>query len=361
MEVTHRPRRLLVTGGTGFIGSNFILRTLAARRHWHIANLDKLTYAADLTNLAGLAEDDRYQFVHGDICDSDLVKHLIADERIDTVVHFAAESHVDRSISDPTDFTRTNVLGTQTLLEACRAAWAKRPSGDSARFHHISTDEVFGSLSSTAEPFTERTAYAPNSPYSASKAASDHFVRAYIRTYGLPAVITNCSNNYGPRQHPEKFIPTVIRKAVAGEAIPVYGSGRNIRDWLFVDDHCEALLLVLEGGMTGGRYCIGGDCELSNIELAQRICGLLDELRPDQAPHERLIGFVTDRAGHDFRYAIDSSKMHDEFSWTPRIGLDNGLRRTVEWYLERLDAAKPTLPPASAWAPSTAAQQPVSA
>jgi len=335
----HRPRRLLVTGGAGFIGSNFVLHALAARPDWHIVTLDKLTYAADPAHLAG-APPRRHTFVQGDICNFELAKALIVGETIDTVVHFAAESHVDRSIASPGDFVRTNVLGTQTLLEACRAAWGTGhgTARRGVRFHHISTDEVFGTLAAGDPPFCESTVYAPNSPYSASKAAADHLVRAYAQTYGLPAIVTNCSNNYGPRQHPEKFIPTVIRTALAGEPIPVYGSGLNRRDWLFVDDHCAALLTALEGAADGARYCIGGGEEIANIDLARRICAVLDRRRPCATPYERLIAYVPDRPGHDFRYAIDSTKIRRELGWRPRTAVDDGLRRTVGWYLEQSPA-----------------------
>ncbi|HEX9463327.1 MAG TPA: dTDP-glucose 4,6-dehydratase [Alphaproteobacteria bacterium] len=345
--MTHEPRRLLVTGGTGFIGANFILRALAARPQWRIVNLDKLTYAADPANLGAIAEDRRYRFIHGDVCDFDLLTGILTGERIDTVIHFAAESHVDRSIAEPAAFVRSNVAGTQTLLEACRSAWTRSQSRG-VRFHHISTDEVFGSLASADPPFSEASAYAPNSPYSASKAAADHFVHAYAHTYGIPAIITNCSNNYGPRQHPEKFIPTVIRKALAGEAIPVYGSGTNVRDWLYVDDHCDALLTALEHAPDGARYCIGGGCEMSNIDLAHRLCSLLDDVRPGEKPHARLIQFVPDRLGHDFRYAIDGAKMRDELGWSPSTRMDDGLRRTVAWYLAQIaTAAAPAAEPGS--------------
>jgi dTDP-glucose 4,6-dehydratase len=340
MDRRHHPRNVLVTGGAGFIGSNYILHALEVRPGWRIVNLDKLTYAADPANLASLRDDGNYRFVQGDICDADLVTSLLAAENIDTVVHFAAESHVDRSIADPAAFVRTNVLGTQCLLEACRTVW---PATGDFRFHHISTDEVFGSLSADAPAFCETTPYAPNSPYSASKAAADHLVHAYAHTYGLPTVLTNCSNNYGPRQHAEKFIPTVIRKAVAGEAIPVYGNGANVRDWLFVDDHCDALLLALERGAIGARYCVGGGVELSNIDLAQHLCRLLDEVRPSGAPHDRLITYVADRPGHDFRYAVDAAKIAAELGWTPRARIDDGLRLTIDWYLGPVSTVRPAV------------------
>jgi len=337
MDKRHHPRYVLVTGGAGFIGSNFILHALAVRPRWRIVNLDKLTYAADPANLESLSEGGNYRFVRGAICDGELVSSLLISEKIDTVVHFAAESHVDRSIAAPAEFVRTNVLGTQCLLEACRSAWQSAGSAlADCRFHHISTDEVFGSLMPDGPAFNEATPYAPNSPYSASKAAADHLVRAYTQTYRLPAIIANCSNNYGPRQHAEKFIPTVIRRAVAGQPIPIYGNGRNVRDWLFVEDHCEGLLLALEQAVDGERYCLGGGVELSNIDLARRICRLLDEIQPAGAPHERLMEFVPDRLGHDFRYAVDASKISLELGWAASTPLDDGLRRTLAWYLAAL-------------------------
>ena len=336
MTTRHHLRSVLVTGGAGFIGSNFILHLRARRPEVRIVNLDALTYAADLANLDGVRTDASYRFVRGDICDRDLVTALLIAENIDPVVLFAAESHVDRSIAAPADFVRTNVCGTQALLAACRSVWQRKHAPVSGvRFHHISTDEVFGSLNAGDPPFHEATPYAPNSPYSASKAAADHLVRAYARTYGLPVVVTNCSNNYGPRQHAEKFIPTVIRKAVAGDAIPVYGSGLNRRDWLFVDDHCAALLAALEQAPDGETYCIGGGCETSNLELAEHLCDLIDEVRPAPAPRRRLITFVPDRPGHDFRYAIDAAKIDKALGWRPRTAAADGLRRTVEWTLAR--------------------------
>lgn len=342
MAARHHPHNVLVTGGAGFIGSSFILHLRAMRPEVRIINLDNLTYAANLANLDGVSEDSHYRFVRGDICDRDLVTALLVAEQVDTVVHFAAESHVDRSIVAPADFIRTNVLGTQALLAACRSVWQRKGArAAGARFHHISTDEVFGSLAADDPPFSEATPYAPNSPYSASKAAADHLVRAYAHTYGLPTLITNCSNNYGPRQHAEKFIPTVIRKALAGEAIPVYGNGFNRRDWLFVEDHCAALVSALEQAPDGTTYCVGGGYETSNIDLAHRICGLLDEMHPSGAPHRRLIAFVPDRPGHDFRYAIESGKIGRDLGWSPRTAIDQGLRHTVAWYIARRAASAP--------------------
>ena len=337
----HILRNVLVTGGAGFIGSNFIRYLLAARPGVRVVNFDKLTYAGDLANLEGVAQDGRYRFVQGDICDRDLLTLLIAAENIESVVHFAAESHVDRSIASPDDFIRTNVQGTQALLDACRSIWKPDVSGRAdVRFHQVSTDEVFGSLSTDAAPFNETTAYAPSSPYSASKAAADHLVCAYAHTYGIPTLITHCSNNYGPRQHPEKFIPTILRAALAGQPIPVYGNGANMRDWLFVEDHCAGLLLALECAASGRRYCLGSGREFSNIDLARRICGLLDEARPEAAPHDRMITFVTDRPGHDFRYAIDAGKIGAELGWVPATDIGAGLRRTIAWYMARWTTAQ---------------------
>lgn len=341
----HSPRSLLVTGGAGFIGANFVRYFLDAHPEARIANLDSLTYAGSLDNLRGALDDPRHTFIHGDIANGPLVLSLMRSHHVDTVVHFAAESHVDRSIDGPAAFVHTNVLGTFVLLEAAREVWggltlASAGSGDgSVRFHQVSTDEVYGSLNDDDPPFTERTPYAPNSPYSASKAAADHLVRAYAHTYGLPITITNCSNNYGPLQHPEKFIPTVIAACLAERPIPVYGTGRNIRDWLHVRDHCTAIDTVLRRGAPGGTYLVGADNERRNIELTRIICRLLDELRPRAAgSYEELISFVTDRAGHDFRYAIDAGKLTAELGWKPDIEFETGLRETIEWYVRRATA-----------------------
>jgi dTDP-glucose 4,6-dehydratase len=337
----HTLRNVLVTGGAGFIGSNFIGYLLSARPRVRVVNFDKLTYAGDLANLEDVPQDGRYRFVQGDICDRDLLTYLLAVENIETVVHFAAESHVDRSIAGPTEFIRTNVQGTQALLDACRSVWKPDISARAdVRFHQVSTDEVFGSLSADAAPFDETTAYAPNSPYSASKAAADHLVCAYAHTYGIPALITHCSNNYGARQHPEKFIPTIIWAALTGQPIPVYGKGANIRDWLFVEDHCQGLLFALESAADGRRYCLGSGQEFSNIGLARRICGLLDEARPEAAPHDRLITFVADRPGHDFRYAINARRIGAELGWVPATDIAAGLRRTIAWYMARWTTAQ---------------------
>ena len=326
---------LLVTGGAGFIGSNFVLDWIAATGE-AVVNLDKLTYAGNLRNLDALAEDRRHVFVRGDIGDSDLLLGLLRDHRPRAVVHFAAESHVDRSILGPETFLQTNVVGTFRLLEAVRAYWGDLAGGerDNFRFLHVSTDEVFGSLGPDEAGFSETTAYQPNSPYSASKAASDHFVRAYHHTYGLPVVTTNCSNNYGPFQFPEKLIPLLIVNGLAGKALPVYGDGMNVRDWLYVGDHCAAIRTVLAGGRVGETYNIGGNYERANIDIVRTLCRLLDELAPsNDGPHERLITFVKDRPGHDRRYAIDSRKIAAELGWLPEETLESGLRKTVAWYL----------------------------
>jgi dTDP-glucose 4,6-dehydratase len=331
----HRPRNVLVTGGAGFIGCNFIRHLLATDPAIRIVTLDLLTYAGSLDNLRELPDPARHRFVQGDICDRPLVDRLLREHAIDTVAHFAAESHVDRSITGPAAFVQTNLVGTFTLLEAARAAWLDGKTADRCRFHHISTDEVYGTLKRDDPPFGETTPYAPNSPYSASKAGSDHLVRAYFHTYGLPVVTTNCSNNYGPFQHGEKFIPTVIRSCLLQKPIPVYGDGSNIRDWLYVEDHCRGIDAVIRGGKPGETYNIGGCNEWANIDIAKLICALLDERRPQRAPHERLITFVTDRPGHDWRYAIDAGKMDEELDWQPRETFQSGIAKTVDWYLER--------------------------
>lgn len=323
--------KILVTGGAGFIGSA-VLRLAVSRGH-EVVNVDALTYAACLANVAPVADSGRYAFEHVDIRDRAALDRVFAQHKPDAVMHLAAESHVDRSIDGPGAFIETNVNGTYHMLEAARAYWtaAARPEG--FRFHHISTDEVFGSLGETGK-FTEDTPYDPRSPYSASKAASDHLVRAWRETYGLPTVLTNCSNNYGPYHFPEKLVPVVILKAISGQPIPVYGDGGNVRDWLYVEDHADALLLVLEKGAVGRSYNIGGENEARNIDLVRTICATLDELRPAARPYAEQIRFVTDRPGHDRRYAIDPTRIRTELGWRPSVTVEEGLRRTVRWYLE---------------------------
>jgi dTDP-glucose 4,6-dehydratase len=333
------PTVILVTGAAGFIGSNFVLEWLRATGE-PVVSLDALTYAGNLENLASLEGDARHHFVRGDITDRALVDSLLAKHRPRAIVHFAAESHVDRSIHGPEAFLRTNIHGTFVLLEAARHYWESlrgdAPEAHAAfRFLHVSTDEVYGSLGADDPAFTETNPYQPNSPYSASKAASDHLVRAWHHTYGLPVLTTNCSNNYGPFQFPEKLIPLVMTRALRGEPLPVYGDGMNVRDWLYVTDHCEAIRMVLERGRLGETYNIGGWNEKSNIEIVRTVCALLDEMQPDSVgPRERLITFVTDRPGHDRRYAIDARKIADEIGWRPAETFETGIRRTVRWYLD---------------------------
>lgn len=328
------PTSILVTGGAGFIGANFVKAALACGLR--VVNLDKLTYAGNLDNLADVASDPNYVFVRGDICDPELVARLLREEQIQQVVNFAAESHVDRSIDGPAAFMQTNVMGTFNLLDRSLAWWRQQGQPAGFRFLHVSTDEVYGSLGETGL-FTETTPYAPNSPYSASKAASDHLVRAWFHTFGLPVLTTNCSNNYGPYQFPEKLIPVIILKALRGEAIPVYGNGSNIRDWLFVGDHCQAILAVLARGKLGETYNIGGFNEKTNLEVVHHICAILDQLRPRDGRYADLIRFVTDRPGHDQRYAIDATKMQGELGWQPAESFETGMQKTVAWYLNNLD------------------------
>ena len=328
---------ILVTGGAGFIGSNFILHWLA-KEPAHVVNLDKLTYAGNPANLASVSSDRRYNFVQGDICDRGLIADLLLKIRPRAIVHFAAESHVDRSIHGPDDFVRTNVNGTFSLLEEARAYWSAMNQAEKSgfRFLHVSTDEVYGSLSATELAFSETTRYAPNSPYSASKASSDHLVRAYHHTYGMPVLTTNCSNNYGPFQFPEKLIPLVILHALSGKPIPVYGDGLNVRDWLYVTDHCEAIRTVLGRGRPGETYNIGGNNEIKNIDVVTTICSVLDELRPTDpiVPHKKLITFVKDRPGHDRRYAMNATKIETELGWRPKETFESGIRKTIQWYLD---------------------------
>ena len=328
---------LLVTGGAGFIGSNFVLSTIAQTGE-PIVNLDKLTYAGNLVNLDALRADARHTFVQGDIGDRGLVGTLLARHRPRAIVHLAAESHVDRSIAGPAEFIQTNIVGTFGLLEEARAYWMALPAEERSafRFLHVSTDEVYGSLGPQDPAFSETTPYAPNSPYSASKAASDHLVRAYHHTYGLPTLVTNCSNNYGPRQFPEKLIPLMIHRALAGKPLPVYGDGQNVRDWLYVEDHCAALRAVLDKGRLGEVYNIGGRAEMKNIDLVKTLCALLDEAKPRTGgSYATLISFVKDRPGHDRRYAIDSAKIERELGWRPAESFASGLKKTVRWYLEQ--------------------------
>jgi dTDP-glucose 4,6-dehydratase len=328
---------ILVTGGAGFIGSNFVLAWMNASTA-AVVNLDLLTYAGNAANLASVEADPRYTFVHGDICDAELVRSLLRKHCPREIVHFAAESHVDRSIVSPEAFIRTNVMGTFTLLEQARTYWSELDESERAgfRFLHVSTDEVYGTLGPNDPAFSETTAYAPNSPYAASKAGSDHLARAYFHTYGLPVLTTNCSNNYGPFQFPEKLIPLMILNALEGKPLPVYGDGKNVRDWLFVEDHCAAVRTVLRNGIPGETYNVGGNSERANIDVVGMICDLVDEMRPQAgaAARRRLITYVQDRPGHDRRYAIDASKITRELNWKPAEQFESGLRKTVRWYLE---------------------------
>ena len=325
---------IFVTGGAGFIGSNFVLDWLAEQGE-PVLNFDKLTYAGNLNNLAALKEDARHLFVQGDICDSAQVLALFEQHKPRAVVHFAAESHVDRSIHGPGEFINTNINGTFALLEAARAYWTPMAAGEKAafRFLHISTDEVYGTLGPNDPPFTETTTYAPNSPYSASKAASDHLVRSYHHTYGLPVLTTNCSNNYGPYHFPEKLIPLIISNALAGKALPIYGDGKQVRDWLYVSDHCAAIRRVLADGVPGEVYNVGGWNEMANIDVVHTLCDILDREAPKAGSYRDQITYVTDRPGHDRRYAIDASKLERELGWKPAETFESGIRKTVQWYL----------------------------
>jgi len=329
---------ILVTGGAGFIGSNFVLDWIAATGE-PVVNLDKLTYAGNLANLAALAGDERHRFVRGDIGDAALLERLFSEHRPRAVVHFAAESHVDRSIHGPAAFVATNIVGTFTLLEAARAAWQREDDAGRARFRfvHVSTDEVYGTLAESDPAFSEVTPYAPNSPYSASKAGSDHLVRAYHHTYGLPTVTTHCSNNYGPFQFPEKLVPLTLANALDGKPLPVYGDGRQVRDWLYVGDHCAAIRRALESGRPGATYNIGGDSERRNLEIVHALCDTLQEARPRAGGYRDLVTFVADRPGHDRRYAIDARKIRAELGWAPRETFASGLAKTVRWYLDHGD------------------------
>ena len=326
---------IVVTGGAGFIGSNFVIDWLASEGE-PVVNLDKLTYAGNLANLESVARDSRHVFVKGDIADRELLDRLFGEHEPRAVVHFAAESHVDRSIHGPAEFVQTNVVGTFQLLEAARAYWQNLDGGKKSafRFLHVSTDEVYGSLSESDPAFSETTPYAPNSPYSASKAGSDHLVRAYHHTYGLPAVTTNCSNNYGPFQFPEKLIPLMLSNALEGKALPVYGDGRQVRDWLYVGDHCEAIRLALARGRPGETYNIGGNAERRNIDVVHALCDTLQEMRPRAGGYRGLVASVADRPGHDRRYAIDAAKIRAELGWSPRETFESGIARTLRWYLD---------------------------
>ena len=333
------PTRVLVTGGAGFIGGNFIHHLIGSTAA-EVANLDLLTYAGNRQTLTAIEDDPRYRFVQGDIADRDRVHKLIEEFRPDCIVNFAAESHVDRSIDGPADFIHTNIVGTYNLLDRALAHWRTLDEAGKSRFRflHVSTDEVYGSLGETGA-FTEQTPYAPSSPYSASKASSDHLVQAWHHTYGLPTLTTNCSNNYGPYQYPEKLIPLMILNALAGKPLPIYGTGNNVRDWLYVEDHCRAIWHVVKHGQPGEMYNVGGNSEKTNLEVVDTLCALLDELVPDSAhkPHAQLKTFVADRPGHDWRYAIDASKIRDRLGWQPQESFESGMRRTVQWYLSHRD------------------------
>jgi dTDP-glucose 4,6-dehydratase len=329
-------KTVLVTGGCGFIGVNFVRLLLETEPDWQVINLDKLTYAGNLQSLEEIKDHPNYTFVKGDICDAALINQLFEEHQLDTVVHFAAESHVDRSITGPAEFIQTNIVGTFTLLEAAKKQWLQPgKNSEHCRFLHVSTDEVYGSLGTTGF-FTEQTSYDPRSPYSASKASSDHLVRAYFHTYGLPILITNCSNNYGPYQFPEKLIPLVLNNGLKGKDLPVYGDGGNVRDWLYVQDHCEAIARVVKKGMIGEAYNIGGHNEKNNLQVVELLCDMLDKkvgLPESGKPRRSLITFVKDRLGHDRRYAIDAGKIAEELGWTPKLTFEQGMEKTVDWYL----------------------------
>lgn len=351
--MSFKPYKMLVTGGAGFIGANFVRHVLAMDPAIFIINLDLLTYAGNLANLDGLAAPERHHFVQGDICDRPLIDRLLREHEIDTVVHFAAESHVDRSITGPAEFVRTNVVGTFTLLEAVRdfwlheRAWNLEQALGRCRFHHISTDEVYGSLEPGDPPFTERHPYQPNSPYSATKAGSDHLVRAYFHTYGLPVTTTNCSNNYGPYHFPEKLIPLMILNALGGKALPIYGDGKNVRDWLYVTDHATAIMRVLQDGQIGETYNVGGWNEMANVDVVDTICRILDDVQPrsDGQSYRDQIRYVGDRPGHDRRYAIDAARLQRELAWKPSESFESGIRKTIGWYLDRRDWVNSVITP----------------
>lgn len=330
---------ILITGGAGFIGSNFIPYFLESNQYIKIINIDKLTYAANISNLAEVDNNKRYTFVKGDICDRALVEDLFVEYDFNAVIHFAAESHVDNSINKPTAFINTNILGTFNVLDVAKNHWLEAPNSPkeqhkNSRFHHISTDEVYGTLAEQGL-FTEQTPYAPNSPYSASKASSDFLVRSYFHTYGMNVVTTNCSNNYGPNQHDEKLIPTIIRKALSGENIPIYGNGKNIRDWLYVLDHCIGIDLVFNKGISGETYNIGGKNERNNLYISNRICEILDDIKPKNESYKKQITFVSDRPGHDYRYAIDATKIENQLGWQAQENFETGILKTVNWYINK--------------------------
>jgi dTDP-glucose 4,6-dehydratase len=339
LKIKKSPLKIIVTGGAGFIGSA-VIRHLINDSDYHVINVDKLTYAGNLESLLSVSDNERYSFERVDICDADEIKRVLTQYQPDLIMHLAAESHVDRSIDGPAEFIHTNIIGTYTLLEQSKQYWAtlETTKKEGFRFHHISTDEVYGDLEGTDDLFTETTPYAPSSPYSASKASSDHLVRAWYRTFGFPTLITNCSNNYGPYHFPEKLIPLVILNALAGKPLPVYGKGNQIRDWLYVEDHARALVLVATTGKINETYNIGGHNEKQNIDVVKTICDLLEELAPNKPEgvnnYQELITYVTDRAGHDVRYAIDASKIQKELNWVPLESFDSGIRKTVEWYLD---------------------------
>ncbi len=338
-------KNVLLTGCAGFIGSNFVPYFLNKYEEYNITHLDKLTYAGDLENLKEIGENPRYKFIKGDICNRELVEFIFNEYDINGVIHFAAESHVDNSIKSPDVFMQTNINGTFTLVDVAKKYWMNKAFSykdkyQNARFHHISTDEVYGSLSNDTDLFKESTPYAPNSPYSASKASSDMIIRSYYETYGLNAIITNCSNNYGPKQHDEKLIPTIIRKAIKGEPIPIYGDGKNIRDWLYVMDHVKAIDLAYHNGKNGETYNIGANNEQNNLHIANKICDILDELKPQNETYKKLISFVEDRAGHDKRYAIDSSKIENELKWNVSESFESALTKTIKWYLDKYEIVK---------------------
>lgn len=345
VELTRSPRKVMITGGAGFIGANFVHYWCSTYPADRVVVIDALTYAGNRKTLTSLDSNPNFRFIQGDICDRALIDALLQEEEIDTLVHFAAESHVDRSILGPAAFVQTNVVGTFTLLEAFRQHWQKRGKLESDRFHHVSTDEVYGSLGPNDPAFSETTPYAPNSPYSATKAGSDHLVRAYHHTYGLPTSMTNCSNNYGSYHYPEKLIPLMVINILLGKPLPVYGDGQNVRDWLYVEDHCSAIDTVIHNGMLGETYNVGGNNEVKNIDLVRHICRLMDEMATDLPvrPSEKLITFVKDRPGHDRRYAIDATKIRTQLGWTPSVTVEEGLRRTVRWYLDNPQWWQPLL------------------